>query len=78
MSVNHTKRAKKIAIVGAGPSGICCAKNALENGHDVTVYERNSEVGGTWIYSDRIGNDEYGQPIHSSMYKGLRYNHAQP
>lgn len=54
-------------------SGLCCAKNALEHGHDVTVYERNSAVGGTWIYTDQTGNDDYGQPIHSSMYKGLRY-----
>lgn len=77
MPVNQTKRIKKIAIVGAGPTGICCAKNALEYGHEVTVYERNSVVGGTWIYSDQIGNDEYGQPIHSSMYKSLRYGHHQ-
>lgn len=60
-----------VAVIGAGPSGICCAKNALEYGHNVTVYEQNSTVGGTWLYTERIGNDEFGIPIHSSMYKGL-------
>lgn len=73
MQTNHNKKIRKIAIVGAGPSGLCCAKNAVDYGFDVTVYERNSEVGGTWIYTDRTGNDDYGIPIHSSMYKGLRY-----
>lgn len=48
MQTNHKKSVLKIAIVGAGPSGLCCAKNALDYGHEVTVYERNSEVGGTW------------------------------
>lgn len=76
MQTNQNKKVRKIAIVGAGPSGLCCAKNAVDFGFDVTVYERNAEVGGTWIYTDRTGNDEYGMPIHSSMYKGLRYGNC--
>lgn len=72
MPTNRSKMVRKIAIIGAGPSGLCCAKNAIDFGNDVTVYERNSDVGGTWIYTDQTGTDEYGQPIHSSMYKGLR------
>lgn len=62
----------KIAIIGAGPSGLCCAKHALDHGHDVTVYEMNSKVGGTWVYTDRVGSDEIGVTVHSSMYQGLR------
>lgn len=65
------KKRLKIAIVGAGPSGLCCAKNALDYGHHVTVYEQHSNVGGTWIYTDQIQNDAFGLPIHSSMYKGV-------
>lgn len=56
----------KIAVIGAGPSGLCSAKNALDYGHDVTVYEQNSEVGGLWVYTD-----EFGATVHSSIYKGL-------
>lgn len=62
----------KIAVIGAGPSGLCSAKNALAFDCDVTVFEQNSEIGGTWIYTDQIGKDEYGIPIHTSMYKGLK------
>lgn len=60
------RRKLKIAIVGAGPSGLCSAKHSLDYGHDVTVYEQNSNVGGLWLYSDDIG-----ETVHSSIYKGL-------
>ncbi|XP_031624867.1 senecionine N-oxygenase-like [Contarinia nasturtii] len=68
------KKQLKIAVVGAGPCGLCCAKHSLDYGHDVTVYEQTSEVGGTWFYTDKSGNDEFGIPIHTSMYQGLLTN----
>lgn len=61
-----------IAVIGAGPTGLCAAKSALAYGCDVTVFEQTSKIGGTWVYTDRSGEDEYGVPIHTSMYKGLR------
>lgn len=67
----ETIKNRHIGIIGAGPSGLCCAKNSLDFGFDVTVYEQNDQVGGLWIYTDQIGNDEYGLPIQSSMYKGV-------
>lgn len=60
------QRKLEIAVIGAGPSGLCCAKNALNYGHNVTVYEQNSKVGGQWMYTD-----EFGLAIHSSVYKSL-------
>lgn len=61
-----------IAVIGAGTAGICAAKHALANGFTVTVYEQAKRVGGTWVYTDQIGNDEFGLDVHSSMYKGLQ------
>lgn len=63
---------KKVVIIGAGVAGLACARYASQAGHDVTVYEQNSKVGGTWLYTDRTDKDEYGIEINSSMYKGLR------
>lgn len=63
----------KIAVIGAGPSGLCAAKHALDYKCSVTVYEQTTQIGGTWVYTDRTGTDEYGLPIHTSMYKGLMY-----
>lgn len=42
---------KKVAIIGAGPSGICTAKELLAAGFDVTVFERSSKIGGVFASS---------------------------
>ncbi|XP_061391053.1 senecionine N-oxygenase-like [Musca vetustissima] len=65
---------KRIAVVGAGTAGLCAARRALENGYSVTIYEQNNEIGGTWVYTDQVGTNEYGIEVHSSMYQGLRTN----
>ena len=44
---------KKIAIVGAGFAGLASAKVLTEFGHDVHVFEKDSEVGGVWTTSRR-------------------------
>jgi renalase len=35
-----------IAVIGAGLAGLTCARKLHDEGHCVTVYERNSDVGG--------------------------------
>lgn len=49
---------KKIAIVGAGPSGLSAAYYSAINGHDVTVFERQHHAGGMMRY----GIPEYRLP----------------
>ncbi len=39
---------KKIAVIGAGLSGLAAIKELLAEGHDVTAYEQSSEVGGVF------------------------------
>ena len=51
----------KIAIIGAGPSGITALKNLATNGFDVTCFEMNDQIGGNWVYKDKTG--------HSSVFK---------
>jgi hypothetical protein len=38
----------RIAVIGAGPSGLVTAKHALEAGFDVTVLEMDDDLGGQW------------------------------
>ncbi|MBM7582728.1 2-enoate reductase [Caldicoprobacter guelmensis] len=40
---------KKIAVVGAGPAGIMCAITLAKRGHDVTLYDKKSQIGGTLL-----------------------------
>jgi glutamate synthase (NADPH/NADH) small chain len=44
------KTGKRIAIVGSGPSGLACAQQLARAGHQVTVYEKNPEIGGLLRY----------------------------
>jgi glutamate synthase (NADPH/NADH) small chain len=44
------KTGKKVAIVGSGPAGLACAQQLARVGHDVTVFEKNSRIGGLLRY----------------------------
>jgi glutamate synthase (NADPH/NADH) small chain len=44
------KTGKKVAIIGSGPSGLSCAGDLIQMGHDVTVFEALHELGGVLIY----------------------------
>ncbi|MDA8426735.1 MAG: NAD(P)-binding protein, partial [Treponema sp.] len=41
---------KRVAVVGSGPSGLACADQLNQAGHEVTVYERADRVGGLLTY----------------------------
>jgi formate dehydrogenase major subunit len=49
---------RKVAIVGAGPSGLTCGYYLSNRGHDVTVFEAAPQAGG-WL---RYGIPEYRLP----------------
>lgn len=72
---NNESSALNIAIIGAGPAGIVSARHSIADGHNVTVYEQNEEIGGVWVYTDNVGKNKYGLDIHTAMYKGLRLSH---
>jgi len=62
--LNHRKREKtnptnkKVAVIGAGPSGLTAAYYCAIKGHDVTVFESMPEAGGMLRY----GIPEYRLP----------------
>ena len=48
--VPAVKTGKKVAVVGSGPAGLAAAQQLARAGHDVTVFEKNSRIGGLLRY----------------------------
>ncbi len=44
------KTGKKVAVVGSGPAGLAAAQQLARVGHSVTVFEKNSRIGGLMRY----------------------------
>jgi len=66
--LNYVKTAtqKKVAVVGAGPAGLAASTIAAERGHDVTLFDSASVIGGQFNIAKRIpGKEEF--------YETLRY-----
>lgn len=60
LSYKAAKKIKSVAVVGAGPAGLSCALVAAERGHDVTLFEKSSEIGGQLNLARKIpGKEEF-------------------
>ncbi len=44
------KTGKKVAVVGSGPAGLAASQQLARAGHDVTLFEKNSRIGGLLRY----------------------------
>ncbi|KAL3286888.1 hypothetical protein HHI36_001375 [Cryptolaemus montrouzieri] len=64
----------KIAVIGAGAAGLVAIKYCVQEGYECEAFEQTEFVGGTWNYTDEVGLDKNGLPVHTSMYKNLRTN----
>ena len=71
---------KRVAVLGAGPSGLAqlrAFQSAAAKGADIpeiVCFEKQSDWGGLWNYTWRTGLDQYGEPVHGSMYRYLWSN----
>jgi 2,4-dienoyl-CoA reductase (NADPH2) len=55
---------RKVAVVGAGPAGLSAATVAAECGHDVTLFDSSTEVGGQFRIAMQIpGKEEFSETI---------------
>ena len=71
---------KKVAVIGAGPSGITAIKNFIDEGFDVTAFERCDGVGGNWRFNDPSGHSSVFETTHiiSSKYTSFYEDYPLP
>lgn len=80
-------KTNKIAIIGAGPCGTAQLQafasaftaSGVKEGDakaqpQIVCYEKQADWGGLWNYTWRTGLDEFGEAVHSSMYRYLWSN----
>ncbi|KAJ7944767.1 Flavin-containing monooxygenase [Quillaja saponaria] len=70
---------RHVAVIGAGAGGLVAARELRREGHQVVVFEKGDQVGGTWVYTPKVESDPLGLDpnravVVSSLYKSLRTN----
>ena len=64
LKVRPVPRARRIAVVGAGPAGLAFATTAAERGHRVTLFDGADEVGGQLHMARRVpGKAEFDETL---------------
>jgi len=68
------KRAEKVAIIGAGPAGLTAANDLAGMGYSVTVFEKESQVGGMMMWaipSYRLPREQIMFDVNHIMSRGV-------
>lgn len=59
-----TRRTRTIAVVGAGPAGLAAAVSAAQRGHQVTLFEAGTTIGGQFDLARRVpGKEEFAETL---------------
>ena len=50
LQFNPVSSPKRVAVIGAGPAGLTAATVAAQIGHKVTLFEKDSIIGGSFFF----------------------------
>jgi Flavin-binding monooxygenase-like len=66
---------KRVAVVGAGASGLCVSKYLIEAGFDVTVFEIGTQIGGLWCFRNDNDRSSCYRTLHINTSRGVTHFH---
>lgn len=62
----------RIAIIGAGCSGLTAIKNLVETGlEDIICFEKNEQIGGNWVYTATPSHSSVNEATHIISSKSM-------
>ncbi|MFI5221012.1 MAG: FAD-dependent oxidoreductase, partial [Bacteroidia bacterium] len=79
---NAAKKNKSVAVIGAGPAGLSAAYDLVQNGYDVTMFEREENAGGMVRYIipnfrvDKTGMEQEIEVLEKMGVK-FKFNHSR-
>ncbi|NNE26039.1 MAG: NAD(P)-binding domain-containing protein [Saprospiraceae bacterium] len=63
--MSNNSNVVRVAVIGAGCSGITAIKNLLQVGiSNIVCFEQNDQIGGNWIYSPKISHSSVCETTH--------------
>jgi mycofactocin system FadH/OYE family oxidoreductase 2 len=69
------KSAKRVVVVGGGPAGLKAATVAARRGHQVTLLERETRLGGQVVSAARVTNrTEFGDIVRNLVHETTQLN----
>jgi cation diffusion facilitator CzcD-associated flavoprotein CzcO len=64
---------RHVAVIGAGAGGLVAARELRREGHQVVIFERGDQLGGSWVYTPEVESDPLGL-CHTPFFDQL-YHH---
>ena len=71
-----SSQAKRVAVIGAGVSGLAAAKCLLDEGLTPVVFEQSAHIGGIWNYDERLP-DRRDLKLRGLGFTPIRYSGDQ-